>query len=79
MQRFYYYVVPSGNSWAVRWDKDDRLFPFQSKDQAVAAAVSAARANWDQSRLHSGVKIQLADGRGEEGRRVGNDPEPPLR
>lgn len=78
MKRFYYYVVPAGDGWAVKWDKDESEFKFSSKDQALAAAISAARANWEQSKLHSGVKIQLAIGQWEEERTFGDDPYPPI-
>lgn len=78
MKRFYYYVVKQGDAWVVRWDHDPREFNFSSKDQALAAAISAARANWEQSKLHSGVKIQTGQDEWEEERTFGDDPYPPI-
>jgi hypothetical protein len=76
MHRAYFYVVLSGERWAVRLSGRPIPELFDRKAQAIHAAVEAAQDHWRQTGQPTGVRIQLSNGHWENERNYGDDPEP---
>lgn len=76
MTRHYYYVSPSKAGWQITMDNDNNVWTYATKQQALDAAVAAARDTHLKGRK-SGVKVQLGNGQWQEERTYGDDPFPP--
>jgi len=75
MHRAYFYVVLSGERWALRLSGRHVPELFDRKAQAVRAAVDAAQDMWKQTGQPTGVRVQLSNGRWEDERTYGDDPQ----
>jgi hypothetical protein len=75
MSRAYFYVLLSDDRWAVRLGGRHVPEIFDRKAQAVRAAIDAAQELWKQTGQPTGVRVQLSNGRWEEERIYGDDPQ----
>jgi hypothetical protein len=77
MARFYFYVVVSGQQWAVKQEGQSQGLLYGTQSAAIEAAASAARTMNQNTGRATGVRIQGSNGQWRDERSYGDDPFPP--
>lgn len=77
MARFYYFVVTSGNGWAVHTGAGSPRREFTTQADAVAYAARTANTDHVLQGRPTGVRIQGRDSQWRDERSYGDDPFPP--